>query len=215
MIELIRTMSPLLMILTGLAITTIKVQQKVTLTRFVVGSLVVSALGFVAASFMFEPDSPAGEKQVNPWAVLVCGLCIYALVHTLEINGTSGKFKLVLFMWSGVIALAAWLSGLGLDSGVSLVAAVFFDYVMKYYESWLLGNPARAYYEEEKEFEAQENLKRKKVLKHMNKRHEIPESEYRIARHNLQRVYSEKCDNLYREYLENYQKEEGRQRRNP
>lgn len=201
------------MILTGLAVMSIKGPQKATYARYIVGAVLVIALGFVALRYMTEPGAYPENMHVNPWAVLVCGLCIYTLVHTLEINGTSRRFKAMVFVWAAVIAGLSWGVGLGLDTGVSLVLAVFFDYILKIYESWLKGNPVRASYEEKSGMESRENLKSKKVLKRMYKRHEISDMEYRLARDNRQNAYLKERARLNTEYLQNLRKSEEQQPR--
>lgn len=180
---------------TGFALLNVEVNQKATYARYVIGQGVTSVIGLASATFLMNSDS-------RPWATLVCGLSIYTLVHTAEINGTNRSFKAALFAWALLILLAAGFGGLGWDTAVSLVLAVFFDYILACYKKWLVGNPALAEYQGRREISAQERVKSLKVLRKAHKKGVIGDFEYQTAKVNRTYAHHKNVDSLREKYLE-------------
>lgn len=194
LLDLVRMLTLPALVLTGFALMDMHVNQRATYLRYIIGQWVTSALGIVSAAFLMNPVS-------KPWATLVCGLCIYTLVHTVEINGTSTAFKIALIIWSLLIWVAVGGSGLGWDTGLSLVLAVWFDYILAAYKQWLTGNPALAAYQGGREISAQERVKSIKVLKKAHKNGEISDFEYQLAKNNRTRAHHDHVGKLKAQYL--------------
>lgn len=192
--------------ITGIAMIFGTKRTAVASTRlaFVLVPLVVLA-GFasVQGSIMCDPEryccTPV-DKGWFAWAPAIVGLCFYTFIHAMRLVQPSRIFAVIATGWALVFPVAAYFNGMSGPTAFAIGIAVFFDLVLIGIKKILIGNQARAEFENNRTSAHQECNRELLRLRWQWLRGKLPSGSYRSQAKKIKEMRTQKVDTFKWEY---------------